>query len=258
MNKKVNISLKEIRHYSSAELMSDFVANQRTYCCLNSKYINNTSSILFIGDSHIEQYIIALFNSKYKNKFLLIHIYVHSYSYNNIKKYFINLQRDSLFPLCIIGNYIRSDRVYNSVYNIAFVIKSMCKKIILSNDNPRHIVDPNACLKRNKNRCFGVLNKTCFIPKFFNKPNIVNVDIVTFWDNNIIKLNKCLYYYNNMPIYSNTNHLSLFYIKTVLRKMVKIISKYVNKLTTINDRKCKYYLLSNTKFVYKNLNNQNC
>lgn len=90
LNKKVNIILKRIKHYSSSELMKEFVINQRSYCCLRHKIINNASAILFIGDSHIEQYIIAIFNSAYRNKYLLIHIYVHSLDYNNMlqKKFF--------------------------------------------------------------------------------------------------------------------------------------------------------------------------
>lgn len=82
--------------------MKEFVINQRSYCCLRHKIINNTLAILFIGDSHIEQYIIAIFNSAYRNKYLLIHIYVHSLDYNNMlqKKFFLKLKKNRYFPLC--------------------------------------------------------------------------------------------------------------------------------------------------------------
>lgn len=65
---KVGERLKNLKHYSSGELITNFVINQRSYCCLKEESIIFKSAILFIGDSHIEQYIIALFNSEYKLK----------------------------------------------------------------------------------------------------------------------------------------------------------------------------------------------
>lgn len=76
LNSNIQFKLKLIKHYSSSELINEFVIYQRSYCCLMNCTKIYRSSILFIGDSYIEQYIIALFNSKYRYKFPLVHIYI--------------------------------------------------------------------------------------------------------------------------------------------------------------------------------------
>lgn len=135
----------------------------------------------------------------------------------------------------------------------------MCKFVLVSNGNPNHSIDPNSCIKRNKNNCFGELNKTCNVPKKIEISNISNVRVVTFWESDIIKKHKRLYYYNYLPIYSNSHHFSNFYLKLIIHNIIHILSKYVNaKNNLIDGKKCKYYQLFDTYFVYKSLNKEKC
>lgn len=176
-------------------------------------------------------------------------------SYNTILKYVQNYY----FRLCLIGNLITSDYKMKVLKRIGIYSLSFCDKVILSNDNPRHFIDPNSCLKKNKNDCYGEINRTCFIPKSISKPKSNRIDIVTFWNENIVNGKKCLYYYNYLPIYADNNHFSLFYLKIIVEKIVTIISKYVEKDKRYEyDITCPYYHIQHIKFHYNNLNQQNC
>lgn len=253
LNTKSITKLTNIKHYTTGELIGEFIKYQKQCCILSNNLNTFKSSILFIGDSHIQQYIIALFNSEYKYKFqlLLIAITSDSYSKKYIKDYFKLFISKRHFKLCLIGNYITSDIIYLQIEKMAENILAMCDKVLISNDNPRHSIDPNSCLSENKEDCYGNLNKTCIIPKKFKKPINNKIDVVTFWDENIINGNKCLYYYYYLPIYGDNNHLSLFYLNIIVEKVVSIISKYVkydNNYKYLN--KCHYfYHMPYTKYI---------
>lgn len=73
------------------------------------------------------------------------------------------------FSLCILGNIVSTITIYNDIFEMSIKLLSMCNKVLISNDNPYHLVDPNSCLKENKDDCYGEINKTCIIPKRFKK-----------------------------------------------------------------------------------------
>lgn len=242
-------------------MVGDFVKYQKSYCCLSDNSKIYKSAILFIGDSHVEEYIAALINSEYKYKYHLIHIYIDRDSYDKyLSNYYLKLFIPKYhFKLCLIGNYITSENIYSQIEKLAEKVLQMCDKVLISNDNPNHFVDPNSCLSKNKDDCYGELNKTCILPKKFSIPKNDKIEVVQFWDDNIINGKKCLYYYNYLPLYTDINHLSSFYLNYIVKKVDKIISNYVEyDYNYKHDNICPYYLMPKTKFHHKNLNKQSC
>lgn len=261
LDKKAKNRLKNIKHYSSKELITDFAKKARNFCCLNENAKVYKSSIFFIGDSHIQQYILALFNSEYKYKYQLLYIYIKTIKYNDmsIKNYMSNIILKYRFNLCMLGNYVNSVRIYSDIYEMSLRILPMCSEVLISNDNPYHLVDPNSCIKENNNECYGEINKTCIMPKSFSKPNNKYIKVVTFWDKNIIKHNKCLYNYNYYPIYADSNHFSIFQLKLLARRIIIIISPYVESDKDFNyNNNCPYYHMPNSYYIFNNLKNQKC
>lgn len=264
LNRTIEKNSYNIKKYSSFQLIKEVQHNLRMYCCINNKSFIHTSFILFIGDSHIEQYIIALFYTKYNYKVQLIHLYVNSLSYNNyISKLIIGyIEEYSNNILCIlIGNFIKQRKsVYNSIIAIANSVSTIHKNIILSNDNPYHNTDPNSCFISDKKKCFGIINKTCYIPRKFDKNELnINIKTVTLWNDNIIEEKKCFYYNKQYPIYADDNHFSLVYLKALRENILKEMISNITRLYKFKyDSKCKYYHLPSMKYNFPNLDNEKC
>lgn len=114
-------------------------------------------------------------------------------------------------------------------------------------------------MRTDKNKCYGVLNETCILPDKYINPNDSRIEVVTFWNENIIEDRKCIFYLDSNPIYADYNHLSVIYMNIIHKRVVNIISKYIAYDDNYKyNSSCPYYQLPHTSFLYRNLRGETC
>lgn len=229
------------------------------YCVMNNDYyINNNLYILFIGDSHVRQYIYSLEKILKQTSIDLVNIWITSsdiinskwrniISSYNIKKYF----------LYVIGFYYDEFNIRKEIFDLQFLylIKYLTYNnipILIINDNPSFLSSPiEYYIKTNKTL---IESRMCIRTNKFPVYNGSMIKLVNYisLENLYYFNNSCKIIYNNIFMYSDNNHLSIPFLRSISKKIYIIIFNNMklqySKIVKRKKNNCSFFILNENVF----------
>lgn len=263
----LNICTKRIKHlrgkmYNDKTLFSLhrlLLFKTCTYCTTKDNYCEkNGNCILFIGDSHVRQFIFSLEDIFIQNSIMPVNVYI---TYEDILDrtwiYILHSIKISNYLIIIVAffyyQHISDLNDFNKQFLslIEFLVNNK-QMIFIFNDNPSFTLSPIKYFLSNKDDTID--NKYCIkaqpYPKYKGK-NKYLINSISL-DKNFYFNNRCKIFEKNIFMYSDTNHLSIPYLKSISYPIYSVIKKYIHINGSINhykiNRNCSYYVLDEKKF----------
>lgn len=240
---------------NSKKLWDDFM-KYRKPCTINESY-SNCKKILFMGDSHSDQWINGIYKYFLNRNLLIYHITISGISdipnmkFENIIEQVRKLKYIELIVLCNFKHNIEFNKRYKFINNFDIYYLTLQKKllnysnnIVILNDNP-HLNSPAyICLNSKSSYCYCILGNNCTIsniPIYKNK-RIRKCDL----NSNFCINGKCNYVKDNIVVYVDSHHLTPYIVKYLSKDLLKCLNyrgkENSNKCIIFNN-KCIYYEL---------------
>lgn len=224
--------------YSYIQIMNEWNKFFRNVCkcqyffSLKYEYIRE-SVVLFLMDSHGEQWSSIFIPFLRKLNYILIQIYyidkqICNRKYRNLDRFF---SKYNYFSYIIISHFVKC--IINNSYVFTEYLTHLLNytsKIIIIQDTPRFNLNPVDCIYSNTNKtyCYGIIGTNTSIYSF---PVVLNNRIKYIDMNKYIceKNNKCNFIINGIPVYKDNTHLTLQFAKSLENEFLKYFRLKKNK-----------------------------
>lgn len=229
----------------------------RKSCKINASHYNKCSTILLIGDSHVDQWISGIYN--YFHKISVVIYFIHVNGMKDISSYRIKhivekVKRLEFIELIIMCNFKYNIEFRNDVsfihnidryyIHLQRLLLNYSNNIVVLNDNPHLLTPANNCFSSKEPiQCYCILGINCTISELpiFNH-TIRKCDMNKYLCNN----NKCSYIINNKIVYVDTHHLTPYITKYLANDLIDCLhfqSKIKIKCNKEELGSCYYYSL---------------
>lgn len=198
-------------------------------CILNkSKIINIKDYILFLGDSHLRQWIPSIYSliNTINKPMLFIYFWIYQYNrFGKIGSYFNKFYYPSFIIQCFSLNFNMSAMNYIIYKDFVLNISSKVEKYIILQDNPRLSFNPNLYYNTKSTHLYSTNNINCTfgMDKIFNHNHLFYI-----YNNYMCKNNICPFYYQNKKLYSDNNHITSCMIDLIKENVIKEIRKILH------------------------------